>query len=404
MADSVQPALDDPDSTEDLPRDFSLVAGGAFHALLGRLGLLGDDMLPTRGAALGLALLAFFIPALFAVIHTLVDAGYSGWDYFSDATVYARYLVAIFIMIYTEQLADTRIVLMTRYFRDAQLLDAADRTRFAAAVTRADRLASSSRTEWLIVLFAFVWSLATTRFVTVSVDSWEGVALADGGTGLSWAGDASALTSNTLFLFLVLRWFWRFYIWAALLWKTSRLQLQIMPLHPDRRGGLGFLSIFPEIFSGLVFALSCVIAASFHKALPVVGHTDQTLWLATGAWLLLVLVIFLGPLLVFVRPLYMARETALLQYGRLAHGHHLAFHRNWIDGRKDGEEIMGSADPSSASDLNAAVQTVHEMRTFPVDRAAVIQLLASAGLPMLAAAALQMPIGELLKLILGVLL
>ena len=101
---------------------------------------------------------------------------------------------------------------------------------------------------------------------------------------------------------------------------------------------------------------------------------------------------------------YMARETALLQYGRLAHGHHLAFHRNWIEGGKDGEEILGSADPSSASDLNATVQTVHEMRTFPVDRPAVIQLLVSAALPMLVAAALQMPIVELMKLILGVLL
>jgi hypothetical protein len=94
---------------------------------------------------------------------------------------------------------------------------------------------------------------------------------------LSWAGEASALTSNTLFLCLVLRWFWRFLIWATLLWRASRLRLQLMPLHPDRCGGLGFLTLFPGIFCGLVFALSCLIAASFYKARPLVGESEQTI-------------------------------------------------------------------------------------------------------------------------------
>jgi hypothetical protein len=294
---------------------------------------------------------------------------------------------------------------MTQYFRDAQLLNGRNRSRFAAAVTRADHRANSYGAEFLILLVAFAWSMTTTRYASViSVDSWEGFVLEGGRIGLSWAGEASAFTSNTLFLFLLLRWFWRFYIWAALLKQTSTLDLQIMPLHPDRRGGLGFLAIFPGIFSGLVFAISCVIAASFYKALPLVGDSDQIVWLAIGAWLVLVLLIFLGPLLVFVRPLYMARETALMEYGRLAHGHHLAFHRRWITGRANGEDIMGSADPSSMSDLNASVQTVHEMKAFPVDRSAIIQLLGSAGIPMLVMAALQMPVGDLMKLILGVLL
>ena len=63
-----------------------------------------------------------------------------------------------------------------------------------------------------------------------------------------------------------------------------------------------------------------------------------------------------------------------------------------------------SADPSSLSDLNASVQTVNEMRVLPIDRNAVVQLVASAGIPMLFVAALQMPVGELVRLILGILL
>ncbi len=392
------------DTQEELPERFSLVAGGAFHTLLGRLGLLESDMLPSRGAALGLALIAFSIPAVFTVAQTLLEERYSGWDYFQDATVYARYLIAIFVMVFTERLADTRIVLMTQHFRDAQLLNARGRAQFSAAVTRADLQASSYRAELVIVFVAFAWSMTTTQYAAViSSESWEGVVSAGGATVLSWAGEASAFTSDTLFLFLVLRWFWRFYIWAALLKKTASLGLQIMPLHPDRCGGLGFLSIFPGIFSGLVIALSCVVAASFHKVLPELGGSEQIFWLAVATWLILVMAIFLGPLLAFVRPLYVAREAALLDYGRMAHKLHLEFHQKWVSGEAGDEELLGSVDPSSVSDLNASVQVVNEMRTFPIDRSALILLLGCAGAPLIVAAGLQMPVADLIKLILGVL-
>ena len=56
-----------------------------------------------------------------------------------------------------------------------------------------------------------------------------------------------------------------------------------MPLHPDRCGGLGFLTNFPRIFSALAFALSCVIAASFWKALPLVESSEPIIWLAIVA-------------------------------------------------------------------------------------------------------------------------
>ena len=62
---------------------------------------------------------------------------------------------------------------------------------------------------------------------------------------------------------------------------------------------------------------------------------------------------------------------------------------------------MGSSDPSSASDLNATVQAVQELRTFPVDRAAVMQLIIAAGIPMLAVVATQIPVGDMVQWIVG---
>jgi hypothetical protein len=62
---------------------------------------------------------------------------------------------------------------------------------------------------------------------------------------------------------------------------------------------------------------------------------------------------------------------------------------------------MGSPDPSSASDINATVSAVQDLRFFPVDGLAVFQLVIAAGVPLLAVVATQVPIGDIFKWILG---
>ena len=72
-----------------------------------------------------------------------------------------------------------------------------------------------------------------------------------------------------------------------------------------------------------------------------------------------------------------------------------------VTGASSGEELMGSSDPSSPSDLNACLQAVQEMGVFPVDRSALVQLVIPAGAPMLAVVATQIPLGELVKWLVG---
>lgn len=391
------------EADSEIPERFSLVAGGGYHALLGRCGWLNDDGLPTTRTALVLALLAWSLPAAFVALQSLLTDYQGGEEYFLDPTVYCRYLLAVFILVTTERMADERVSMLIRQFRDSGLLDQRGGGQFALAVREADRRVNSGLAEIVILVFAFVWSVSTTQLSTVlSVDGWEGAVGASGEVALSWAGEVSAFVSNTLFLFLVLRWFWRFFIWASLLRKTAGLDLKLMPLHPDRCGGLGFLGIFPGIFSGLILALSSVIAAAFYKAAKNLEGAGDMLWLAVSVWTLLVAAIFLGPLLFFSGKLYLTRERALLDYGRLAHGHHMRFHARWVETPGTGEDLLGSAEPSSVSDLNASVQAAHDMRVFPVDRQALLQMLACAVLPLAISAAVQMPVAELLQLIIGV--
>lgn len=383
---------------------FSLVVGGPFHVLLRRAGLTATDDLPARRAAFGLALAVWLLPALAVIAQTVLAGHYRGWDFFTDWTVYTRYLIGICVMIATERYADGRIGLLTRHFREANLLAGDVVPRFREALAVADRRSSSAPAELIIIVVALLWSgLTETYIVDVAGSNWRGVDLG-GEVALSWAGSVARFVSTPFFLFLVLRWIWRFLVWSVLLFRISRLPLRLTPLHPDRAGGLGFLSNFPGIFNGFVFALSCAVATGFLKELSLQNHAQQTIWLALGGWLVFCLLLVLGPLFVFVGPLYHARERALLEYGRLASRHHLTFQRKWIEEGQAAEEAVGSDDFSSAADLNAVTEAVRQMRVVPLDAMVVLQVVVAAGAPMLTVVTTQIPLAQLLKWILGTVL
>ena len=60
--------------------------------------------------------------------------------------------------------------------------------------------------------------------------------------------------SLPLFQFLLVRWYFRLFIWGRFLWQVSRIQLALIPSHPDRCAGLGFLSTIHETFAPVLIA------------------------------------------------------------------------------------------------------------------------------------------------------
>ena len=380
---------------------FSLVAGGPFYGILRRLGLLGADQLTTLQTASVLALFAWLPPALLAAAQSLVDSSYHGWGYFTDLTVPARYLIAIWAMVATERYADSRFKILGRQFREAGLLSRDSLPRYEAILDIADRRSSSWIAEGIIVVVAIFHSgVVVGLVISITGSSWEG-ALVGGHARLSWAGTAVRYLSNPLFIFLALRWWWWFLVWGGLLFRISRLPLQLIPAHPDRAAGLGFLAIYPSVFSGFAFALSCVVSASILKDLAFEQRPAEIVWFAIAAWLAINLMLFLGPLLVFAKPLFAARERALLEYGRMATRQHVAMHRKWTGTPEDdGDQVDSSALPSS-SELNTTIQGIREMGYTPVNRAAVTQIVIAAGLPLLPVVLTLVPLNDVIKWALG---
>jgi hypothetical protein len=216
----------------------------------------------------------------------------------------------------------------------------------------------------------------------------------------SWAGVAARWFSIPVFQFLCMLWWWRLAVWSLLLLRVSRLPLQLVPLHPDRLAGLGFLGVFPGIFRGFVFALSCVVASLLLKDVEAdAGHNIELLRKLAMIWVGLVMVVFVAPLCVFYAPLYALRERELGGNARRVNRWFRDFHDRWFEGNEDAPD-----DPRnrpSLGDLNSAIETLQGMRTVPIDRAAAIQLLLVAVAPLVVVGSTQVPLKEILGNIMG---
>jgi hypothetical protein len=208
--------------------------------------------------------------------------------------------------------------------------------------------------------------------------------------------------SLPIFQFLLLRWYFRLFIWARFLWQVSRLRLSLIPTHPDRLGGLGFLSNTAYAFEVLLLAHGAMLASQIANRIFFAGARlpDFKLEIAVVAVFLLCLVF--GPLLVFAPQLARAKRTGLNEYGTLAERYVRDFDVKWLRGGAPGDEqLVGSGDIQSLADLSNSFEVVRTMRLAPVTRDALLQLTASVLVPLVPLLLTMMPLEALLQKLLG---
>jgi hypothetical protein len=113
--------------------------------------------------------------------------------------------------------------------------------------------------------------------------------------------------------------------------------------------------------------------------------------------LVLVLVLFLGPMLVFTPIMARTRQAALKSYGSLVVRYNRAFQDKWLESPDPkGEQLLGSSDIQSLADLSNSFRLVSDMKLIPFGRSAVIQLAVATLLPALPLVLLAVPINHIL--------
>ena len=324
-----------------------------------------------------------------------------------DYATYARLFIALPLIFAAEAVVGPRLRAAGLRFLRADILHPESITAFREALARVQRRREATLPEILFVLVA----LAGASFLTV--ERLSGLEAGSGAT--TWRGNILEPTlaglwyymvAMPLVQFFVLRWLWRWAIWAMFLRNLARLRLNLLPTHTDMAAGLGFLGAAHVSMAIFAFGTSCIIAAETAFRLQFEGLTLsglQTMLPLLVAYLLLVELIVFGPLLLFLPVLAGARREGLRAYGTLVQQHNQLFHDKWIKGQgSTGESPLGHPDMSSLVDLGSSFTVVREMNVVPVGRRQLLQVAVIACLPGLPVVFLVLPLGEVAKLFLGI--
>jgi len=277
--------------------------------------------------------------------------------------------------------------------------------QFEAVVSSALRLRNSVVIEVLLIVLVFtgghyLWSSQ----IALEADTWF-LVLADGRHRFSPAGFWYAYVSIPVFQFMLLRWYFRIFIWARLLWQVSRMELHLVPTHPDRAGGLGFLEESIIAFIPFLLAQDVLLTGMMANRIFYGGATLLDFKQDIAAAVVFFLLLVLGPLCVFAPQLARSRRQGLLEYGALASRYVCEFDRKWLrGGAPQDEPLVGSGDIQALNDLAGSFEVVNGMRLFPFDKAIVLRIAVVTLLPVLPLALSMISLEVLVKRLIDVLL
>jgi hypothetical protein len=293
-----------------------------------------------------------------------------------DVDMHLRLLLALPLLVVAELLVNRRLGPTVRKFVERGVITDAARARFDANVDSAMRLRNSITVEVLLIGFVYVVGVGIIWRTQAALDvpTWYGAPV-DGRLRPSLAGWWLGYVSLPLFQFLLLRWYFRLIIWARFLWQVSRLELRLVPTHPDRSGGLGFLALVGHAYVPLLLAQGTLLAGSLANKIFYAGAKlpeFKVEMIGLVAWMLFAV---LGPMLVFAPKLAAAKRTGLGEYGGLAQRYVREFEEKWLrGGAPAGEPLVGSADIQSLADLGNSFEVVKGMRLVPFTLQTVLQL------------------------------
>jgi hypothetical protein len=383
--------------------EFSLVLGGPLYQLLLRFNLIKPpfgNLVWRIGVMTALAWLPL-------VPLTIFSGRFSGGvlvPFLYDFEVHTRLLFSLPLLVLAEIVVHIRMRAITAEFVERQIISDNVRPAFNSVVSSAIRLRNSVGAEITMALLVFVAGPWWRGALALQSDTWYAT-VTSAGLNPTPAGHWYAFVSVPVFQLVLLRWYYRILIWCRFLFQVSRLDLNLVPLHPDRCCGLGFLSHVAYAFTPLLIAHSGLVSGFIANRILHERATlpDYKLELVAVAAFLLVIV--LGPLCVFISKLNAARVAGLRTYGRLASEYVIAFAGKWTRGvGTAGEPLLGSADIQSLADLDNSFAIVKEMKLVPFGMESVVRFIVVIALPLAPLALTMFSLEELLKRLIKVVL
>jgi hypothetical protein len=384
--------------------DFSLVLGGPLFQLLRRSHLSGTALELLKQRVIVISLLAWLPLLVLSAIEGLALGNRVAVPFWADLEIHNKFLVVIPLLIISELVVHQRMRFVVKQFLERRLIPENDLPRFEGAIASAFRLRNSLVAEVLLIVFVYAVGILIVwrQYTALSTATWYAVPTSEG-LKLSLSGMWYGYLSLPLFQFLLLRWYFRIFIWMRFLWQVSRIPLSLIPTHPDRVGGLGFLANTVFAFTPLALAHGGMLAGYVATRIFHVGAALPQFKIEIAVLAGFMVCMVLGPLLLFAPQLAEARRTGNREYGALAERYVREFDTKWLrGGAPSGEPLVGSGDIQSLADLGNSFEVVVSMRIAPITKQAFVQLVAATLVPIVPLALTMMPLEELLKRLVSV--
>ena len=376
-------------------QEFSLL-GGPLYWLGCRLGLVrGGTNTFWLGVALGLLFwgVMVLLSLLVGTAHRLFSLEAIGG--------HIRLLVSIPLFFLCETLVAPRMVEFVQNIVSSGLVRESSVPSLEADIRRIRRLKDSWLAEILLLVIAVTFPLVESFLgMPGRTANWNAL-LAENVGRLGWVIIWYLGFCLPFFRFLLLRWIWYMALWWYFLWRVEKLDLNLIPTHPDGSAGLGYLEIVQENFAPLAMGISALCSGNFAEEISAGTMSFETVYPFMPVVMIVFAIIFAGPLLIFYRKLWICRTTGLREYMVLASRYVNDFDRKWIRGENDsGEPLLGTADIQSLADLNNSMSVVREMRLIPGSQRLITILAVYVILPLLPLLLFKYPFNELvLKLL-----
>jgi hypothetical protein len=373
-------ALSGPEVLQE-PTDFSLVLGGPIFQFFRKSHLAGDGLQLLHRRLLVITFLAWIPLLILAAVNPSVgEAGRLA--FFHDVEVHTRFLLALPILLTAELIVHSRLRPVVRRFVERGIVLPNDLPRFHNAVNSAVRLRDSVAVELGILLFLYPLSLwLWNERPSIVSATWYGT------PGSPWhltaAGFWYVFVSIPILRFILFRWYLRIFIWFRFLWQVSRIDLHLIPTHPDRAAGLAFLGKSAYAFGPILFAQGAMLAGVVAERVLYRGQSLISFKLQIAGFVVFFVLAILGPLLMFTPRLAQAKRKGLADYGLLAQRYVENFEQKWVAGDPShSEDLLGTSDIQSLADLGNGYAMVRDMRPIPFWLEDVSRLAAATAAPL----------------------
>jgi hypothetical protein len=367
--------------------DLSLL-GGPLHRLGCRLGLIRGG---TNTFLLGVTIGAFLWAVL--IVLTLIE-GISD-KIFSLSVIggHIRLLVTLPLFFLCEMTVNPRMAAFVRTIVRSDVVAPTALPALESLVARVNRWKDSWIPEVICLLAVVLLSLIVARLDLSSPSTAFNSRHVVGEITLTaqWYW----IVCLPVFRFLMFRWLWRLGLWCYFLWRVAKLELRLVPTHPDGAGGLGCLELVQSHFMPLVLAISTVQSSAFAEEISLGTSAFEALYPALLITLAVDAALFIGPLFIFTPKLWACRVKGLNDYMVFAARYVKGFDKKWLGLEAPPEPLLGTSDIQSLADLANSISIVRGMREAPVSMGLLTNLTLAALLPMMPLLLLKYPVAEL---------